>query len=158
VYVEKNIKAHSSVITKLECDTSNKFIISVTSSGEIIFWEYFNNNLEAINKYFDQNHSEVLDIYIDSKMLIAACSFRNGYILIFNITNGELISKINHPQNYQVNKALLAFNPMPLVVFHSQKDDILYCYTINGQYLSHSRLSGEFLEPLITRDDFFCNT
>ena len=52
----------------------------------------------------------------------------------------------------------MAFSPIPLIVFYSKNDDILYCYTLNGQYLSHSRLSGEFLEPLITRDDFFCNT
>lgn len=104
VYIEKNIKAHTSIITKLECDDSNKYLISATNKGEVFFWEYFNSSLEITSKYYDPNHSEILDIYIDSKMLIAACSFRNGSITVFNICNGELISQINHPQNYMVNK------------------------------------------------------
>ncbi len=87
IYIEKNIKGHTSTITHL--DISNNFIVSASNFGEVIFWEFFTGNLQIVNKYCDTNLSPILDIYIDSKLLLIAISFKSGCICVFNFTNGE---------------------------------------------------------------------
>lgn len=118
----------------MECDSENRYVVTGSCYGDVVFWEVIGGSLEVISKNYDPNQSEILDIYVESETQITAVAYRNGQITVFNMTNGGIIMKFTHPQNYKVDKVLIALNPMPLIVFHSSKDDILYCYTLNGQY------------------------
>jgi hypothetical protein len=65
VLIEKNIASHSSVVTQIECDVENRFVVSATSNGEIIFWEFFNGSLEIVERFYDPNCSSVIFFQVE---------------------------------------------------------------------------------------------
>lgn len=43
----------------MECDSENRYVVTGSCYGDVVFWEVIGGSLEVISKNYDPNQSEV---------------------------------------------------------------------------------------------------
>ena len=138
-----------SVITALEVDKDEKYIIYGTSNGSIIIYT-INYNLFKENKNFiklekifkSHNNYPISSISINNDLhLFADCSY-DGYINIFTLSsysNYDMINSIyidTSTYNFTLDFLFLSAQPLASIAIYSNKKCQFKCYSINGSDLN----------------------
>ena len=165
---EKIIKKFDkSLITSLEIDKNEKYLIYGTLNGSIVIY-YLNHTLFKENKNFiefkkifkSHNNSSISSIYINSDLNIFADCSIDGYINIYTLSsynNFRIINSIHTSNNFIPNFIFLSAQPLPCVVLYSNDLCKFKCYSINGNELSttesdNNLMSNKFNEYYVENE------
>ena len=165
---EKIIKKFdNSVITALEIDKNEKYLIYGTLKGSIVIY-YFehvlfkeNRNFIEFKKIFkSHNNSSISSISINSDLgVFADCSI-DGYINVYTLSSYNdfrMINSIYISAPFIPNYVFLSAQPLPSIVVYSNDLCKFKCYSINGNELSttesdNNLMSNKFNEYYVEND------
>ena len=165
---EKIIKKFDkSLITALEIDKNEKYLIYGTLNGSIVIY-YLNHILFKENKNFiefkkifkSHNNASISSIYINSDLNIFADCSIDGYINIYTLSsynNFRIINSIYISNNFIPNFIFLSAQPLPCVVLYSNELCKFKCYSINGNELTttesdNNLMSNKFNEYYVENE------
>jgi hypothetical protein len=177
-------KFDKSLITALEVDKDEKYLIYGTLNGSIIIYA-LNYNLYKENKNFmefqkifkSHNNYPISYISINNDLhLFADCAY-DGYVNIYALSsysNYQIINSIyidTSLYNYTLDYVFLSAQPLASVVIYSNKKYQFKCYSINGSdlksgetdtYITSSKFNEYYLDndegmssPLVLTDYLF---
>ena len=165
---EKIIKKFdNSVITALEIDKNEKYLIYGTLKGSIVIY-YFehvlfkeNRNFIEFKKIFkSHNNSSISSISINSDLgVFADCSI-DGYINVYTLSSYNdfrMINSIYISAPFIPNYVFLSAQPLPSIVVYSNDLCKFKSYSINGNELSttesdNNLMSNKFNEYYVEND------
>jgi len=130
----QTIEAHSSTVTCISVDEKDKFAVSGSKKGDVIFWEIGQDKLEWTKKFHFYNHEDFVTS-INIRDAVVLTSSLDATINIYN-QEGKHLRTLHHPKNHPILTAVYSNAPLPCVVFFSYRDKVLYSYSINGKLLS----------------------
>ena len=183
-YINEEIiikKFDSSLITALEVDKNEKFLIYGTMNGSIVIYylSHFlfkeNRNFIEFRKIFkSHNGYPISSISINTDLNVFADCSIDGYVNIYTLsstTSFRIINSIYIPNPFIPHYVFLSAQPLPSIVLYSNDLCQFKCFSINGNYLSTSEsdtnlMSNKFKEyyveneqnmnsPLIFTDSLF---
>ena len=140
-----------SLITSLEIDKDDKYLIYGTLQGSIVIYS-LNYNLYKNNKTFikfhkifkSHNNSSISSISINTDLnLFADCAY-DGYVNIYALcphTNFSMINSIyidTSIYNFTLDYIFLSAQPLACVVLYSNDKCQFKCFSINGRNLDSS--------------------
>ena len=135
-----------SLITSLEIDKQEKYLIYGTMNGSVVIY-YLNHNLFKENKSFiefqkifrSHNESPITSISINSDLnMFADCSI-DGYINIYTLTSHSNYSKINSiyiSSPFIPYYIFLSAQPLPCIVLYSNALCQFKSFSLNGNELN----------------------
>ena len=161
---EENIikKFDKSLITALEIDKEEKYLIYGTAHGSIIIYS-LNYNLYKENKNFikfqkifkSHNNHSISSISINNDLnLFADCSY-DGYANIYSLSSYcdfEMINSIyidTSIYNFTLDYVFLSAQPLASIVLYSNDKCQFKCFSING-----SNLHSAETDTLLTSNKF----
>ena len=161
-------KFDKSLITSLEIDKTEKYLIYGTQNGSIVIY-YLNNNLFKENKNFiefkkifkSHNNTPISSISINSVLNIFADCSIDGYVNIYTLSsynNFRLINSIYIPNPFIPNFVFLSAQPLASIVLYSNDLCKFKVYSLNGYELYNTEsdsnlISKKFNEYDIDNED-----
>ena len=128
------IQAHTSTVTCIAVDEKEKFVISGSKNGDVIFWEINQDKQDWKKKYHFYHHEDFITS-INIKDSLALTSSLDASVNLYNM-NGKLLRTFYHPNGNPILTAVYSNAPLPWVVLFSFRDKIFYSYSINGELIS----------------------
>ena len=160
-------KLDNSVITALEIDKNEKYLIYGTLKGSIIIY-YLNHLLFKENKNFlefkkmfkSHNNFSISSICINSDLGIFADCSVDGYINVYTLSpynDFRIISSIYISHPFIPNFVFLSAQPLPSIAVYSNDLCKFKCYSINGNELNttesdNNLMSNKFKEYYVEND------
>ena len=144
---EKIIKKFDkSVITSLEVDKKEKYLIYGTMNGSIVIY-YLNYNSFKENKSFiefkkifkSHNGYPISSISINSDLNIFADCSIDGYVNVYNLSSYYNFKKINSiyiNQPFVPNFVFISAQPLPSIALYSNELCQFKCFSLNGNELN----------------------
>jgi WD40 repeat protein len=144
---EKIIKKFDkSVITSLEVDKREKYLIYGTMNGSIVIY-YLNYNSFKENKSFiefkkifkSHNGYPISSISINSDLNIFADCSIDGYVNVYNLSSYYNFKKINSiyiNQPFVPNFVFISAQPLPSIALYSNELCQFKCFSLNGNELN----------------------
>ena len=179
---EKIIKKFDkSVITSLEIDKNEKYLIYGTMNGSIVIY-YLNHTSFKENKNFiefkkifkSHNGNPISSISINSDLNIFADCSIDGFVNIYYLSsyyNYKMINSIYINQPFVPNFVFISAQPLPSIALYSNELCQFKCYSLNGNELNTKEndtkiMSNKFIEyyveneqnmnsPIIFTDNLF---
>ena len=149
LYENLNLKIlDNSLITALEIDKNEKYLIYGTIRGSLIIYN-LNYNLFKENRIFYhlikiiKSHSNfaINSISINNDLnLFADCSY-DGFVNIYSLPKIHLINSIFIDKtiyNFTMDYVFLSAQPLASIVLYSNSKNQFKCYSINGKELNSS--------------------
>ena len=154
--VNNPIKYFDNIITFIEIDLGEEYLILGTLLGSIILYEINLSNPEIlIYKKFVKNHEKKI-IFINSNynLNMIIDSSEDYYINLYTLPKLNLVHSIKN--NYLINFAFLSSSPLPSFIIYSHKKCLFNCYNINGFFLAKEQDNlfdyEKVISPLIYTD------
>ena len=160
-------KLDNSVITALEIDKNEKYLIYGTLKGSIIIY-YLNHLLFKENKNFlefkkmfkSHNNFSISSICINSDLGIFADCSVDCYINVYTLSpynDFRIISSIYISHPFIPNFVFLSAQPLPSIAVYSNDLCKFKCYSINGNELNttesdNNLMSNKFKEYYVEND------
>ena len=160
-------KLDNSVITALEIDKNEKYLIYGTLKGSIIIY-YLNHLLLKENKNFvefkkmfkSHNNFSISSISINSDLGVFADCSVDGYVNIYTLSpynDFRIINSIYIPHPFIPNFVFLSAQPLASIVVYSNDLCKFKCYSINGNELNttesdNNLMSNKFNEYYVEND------
>ena len=169
---ESTIKSFDkSLITSLEIDKNEKYLIYGTLQGSIVIYSLNytlykeNKNFIKFNKIFkSHNNSSISSISINTDLnLFADCAY-DGYVNIFALSPHSNFSMINSIYidtsiyDFTLDYIFLSAQPLACAVLYSNDKCQFKCFSINGRNLNSSETdtlltSNKFNEYFLDNDE-----
>ena len=139
-------KFDKSLITALEIDKQEKYMIYGTMNGSIVIY-HINHNLFKENKNFfefhkifkSHNHTPITSISINSDLNIFSDCSLDGYVNIYTLTlhsNYHMINSIYIPEPFNPYYVFLSAQPLPSIALYSNNLCQFKCFSLNGNELN----------------------
>ncbi|KRX10686.1 WD40-repeat-containing domain [Pseudocohnilembus persalinus] len=137
---------HSSTVTCLAIDKNKQnLMVSGSKEGDVIVWEIQNGNQLQKKFHFYDHEDAVTCIKIDSQLRIILTGSKDSNINIYNKENGIFYRSIKNPQKTPITFIETSIYQLPCICFGSKnifsdQDQLIYSYSINGQFLAQIKL------------------
>jgi len=131
----KKYYRHREAITALEIDPKERFLITGSKSGECIYWLIYSDYRIQAKYIFYDHEGEIANIHISENMRAFVTAGADQKVFVYNYMNGQTLKSFSHADQHPINNAVLSSSPLPIIVFHSNQDQTIYSYSINGQLL-----------------------
>ena len=155
--INNPLKDFDSIITFIEIDSGDEYVIFGTLLGTIILYEIDTNNENVLTfKNFVKHHEKKI-IYINCSynlnLIIDSCE--DFYINVYTTPDLNLVNSIKTQEIFDY--VFLSSSPLPSFVIYSSKKSLFKCYNINSFSLGNEqeglfRKNNELLFPLIYTD------
>ena len=144
-----NIKIlDNSLITALEIDKNEKFLIYGTIQGSLIIYNLNYNYFKENRKFYhlfkiikSHNNYAINSISINNDLnLFADCSY-DGFVNIYSLPKIQMVNSIFIDKtiyNFTIDYVFLSAQPLASIVLYSNSKYQFKCYSINGKELDSS--------------------
>lgn len=134
----------SDTILCLKTDRKQRILVSGTKTGlvnlyHIRNWATQGRQLKRIRSISDHD-GQINDIFIcqDLKAILTCSS--DGWAHLYNMYSGKYLRGYRHPRGMSIQNVAIYCTPLYGVILYSKDENVLYSYSINGQYLASIKL------------------
>jgi WD40 repeat protein len=147
---------HNETITVMESDEKERFLMTGSKSGECICWHIGSNYYLTKKFAFYDHEGEVLSVHISSEMKVIMTGGIDQKIFVYNYMTGQILKSIMHPDQEPIHNLIIASSPLPVIVFFSEVDQMLYSYSVNGQLLEKAKEEATSLKNFTICKNIYC--
>ena len=147
---------HNEAITAMEIEEKERFLLTGSKSGECVYW-HVGSNYSLTKKFAFYDHdNEIISLHISRDMKAFMTGGADQKIFIYNYMSGKLLRSLVHPDQQPINNLIIATSPLPVIVFFSEVDQMLYSYSVNGQLIEKVKEEANCLKNMKICKNHYC--
>ena len=147
---------HNEAITAMEIEEKERFLLTGSKSGECVYW-HVGSNYSLTKKFAFYDHdNEIISLHISRDMKAFMTGGADQKIFIYNYMSGKLLRSLVHPDQQPINNLIIATSPLPVIVFFSEVDQMLYSYSVNGQLIEKVKEEANCLKNMKICKNQYC--